>query len=638
MSTTPDRPEDQDLSDEAPEGVVLFDPTGYSWPDEHSTRSRHRRGVAALLIGIPLLMAVGYGAYRTRDAWMPMPQEPVVPVLASPVETEEVPREPRLEAVSLAELSAPIDSSVELTVRVLGPAGPIPDSLVLFEVTAGEGTLSVEGVRTDARGIARTELSLPSRMGMVSVTARLAESDLSTSFTVEVVPGRASRISAVRGDRQVAQVDGLLEDRVGVVITDAGGNPVQGAEVRFSTAPGMGLVAPPRIRSDSDGLATAYWRLGSDPGTHRLEAIVQDLDTVVTFSATARARPEFVEGRPRPVETQPVTVVRRDFVIGNSHVCALVGGSVSCRGASVRGQSASSSGLVAIAGGLSHVCGLGPTGEASCWGANEGGQLGDGTRNDRESPVTVRTELRFSLLTAGATHTCGLAGGGVPICWGQNLNGQLGDGSRTDQLSPRTVGGGVHFTSLVAGWNHTCGLTDNGNAWCWGLNSDGQLGDGSRLDQLTPTLVRAAVTSIVAGSTHTCGIGGGQALCWGDNRFGQLGDGSTEGRPLPVAVRGLPAPPTQMAVGAVHACALVAGGAAYCWGQNLHGQLGDGSNENRTTATPVAGGIRFRSIYAGGALTCGFSQDGSQYCWGLNQSGQLGDGTRESRSTPTLVQ
>jgi alpha-tubulin suppressor-like RCC1 family protein len=190
---------------------------------------------------------------------------------------------------------------------------------------------------------------------------------------------------------------------------------------------------------------------------------------------------------------------------------------------------------------------------------------------------------------------------------------------------------------LVAGWNHTCGLTANGNAFCWGLNGDGQLGDGSRLDRLVPTLVRGAIESLTAGSAHTCGISEGQVLCWGDNRFGQLGDGTAEGKPQPTTVVGLPSTPTQVTAGAVHTCAVLSGGAAYCWGQNLQGQLGDGSNTNRSTAVAVAGGHRFRVLYAGGALTCGITTGGTQLCWGLNQSGQLGDGTRQGRSTPTGI-
>lgn len=621
--------------DEDHGGRVLFDPSAHL-PSEHPPPPSGRwRRTLVLLVGLSLLGGLGYGAYATRDQWLLANES--TPLPPPPVETEREPGEPRLEALSRTELTGAAGSSLALTVRAMGPSGPIADSSVVFEVAAEEASLSPDRGRTDVRGIARTEVSLPSRTGTVPVTARLAGSELQTRFTIRVLPGPAARIGALVGDGQRAQVEQLLAERVGLTVTDAAGNPVPGVEVRFSTDAGM--VGPRRVRSDSLGLASTLWRLGPTGGAQRLVATVEALDTTVTFGARATARPVVEEERPQPLEAGPVTVVPRGFVIGTSHVCALAEGAVSCRGASVRGQSgATISGFVALATGGSHVCGLDPGGHTSCWGANEGGQLGDGTRTDRESPVPVRTELRFSTLTAGVSHTCGLAGGGVPACWGQNLNGQIGDGSRVDRVAPVTVGGGMRFTSLVAGWNHTCGLTDNGNAFCWGLNNDGQLGDGSRLDQLTPTLVRASIeSSLAAGSAHTCGIGGTEVLCWGDNRFGQLGDGSTEGRAQPGPVEGLPGRPTQIAAGAVHTCALVSDGSAHCWGQNLHGQLGDGSTQNATRATPVAGDVRFRSIHAGGALTCGFSEDGTQYCWGLNQYGQLGDGTRQSRSVPTAV-
>jgi alpha-tubulin suppressor-like RCC1 family protein len=70
---------------------------------------------------------------------------------------------------------------------------------------------------------------------------------------------------------------------------------------------------------------------------------------------------------------------------------------------------------------------------------------------------------------------------------------------------------------------------------------------------------------------------------------------------------------------------------------NREGQLGDGSTQNRSAATAVAGDLTFASIHAGGAVTCGVTTGGAQYCWGLNQSGQLGDGTRASRNVPTRV-
>jgi alpha-tubulin suppressor-like RCC1 family protein len=61
------------------------------------------------------------------------------------------------------------------------------------------------------------------------------------------------------------------------------------------------------------------------------------------------------------------------------------------------------------------------------------------------------------------------------------------------------------------------------------------------------------------------------------------------------------------------------------------------TTQNQNRAMAVQGGLRFRSIYAGGALTCGVTTEGAEYCWRLNQDGQLGDGTRESRSAPVRV-
>jgi alpha-tubulin suppressor-like RCC1 family protein len=157
------------------------------------------------------------------------------------------------------------------------------------------------------------------------------------------------------------------------------------------------------------------------------------------------------------------------------------------------------------------------------------------------------------------------------------------------------------------------------------------------LDRLIPTAVTGSLESLAAGSNHTCGISGDGVLCWGDNRFGQLGDGTNEGSSRPQEVVGLPSAVRALTAGAVHSCALVADGSAYCWGQNLRGQLGIGTTQNQNRAMAVQGGLRFRSIYAGGALTCGVTTDGAEYCWGLNQDGQLGDGTRESRSVPVRV-
>lgn len=639
----------EESPEESVEGTLLYDPTPRPPLDEEGAplpeKSKGRLGII-LVVAVLGIAAAGYVGYQRRTGEAPYygDRTPDVPTMVTSV-TGGVDETEALLPVPQYEVDGVVGQAVPIGFRARGAGGvALVDTLVRLRVESGDGLLQSESARTDRDGVARTSILLPMRPGSSMIVAELDGSSMPEArMIVSSLPGPPDRIRATAGDGQVAEVGELLPIRPSVVIVDAVGNPVAGAWVEFEVVSGEGVRAPSRGRTDSLGQVTALWRLGFAEGVQQLSASSPALAGRVMFTARATARtapPSGTDGTGPGPETGPVTVVRSAYSVGGSHVCRLSGGVASCRGGNDRGQTDTGSrgGFAAITTGVSHSCALDLEGTASCWGANHGGQLGDGARADRRgAPFPIRTELRFSSLTAGAAHTCGIAGGGVPLCWGQNANGQLGDGTRNDHLVPRTVGGGVSFRSLVAGWDHTCGLTANGNAFCWGLNSQGQLGDGSRLDRLQPNIVRGAVQTLVAGSAHTCGISEAQVVCWGSNSRGQLGDRTTEDRSQPVVVQGLPSAPTRLAAGAVHTCALVAGGQAYCWGQNLAGQLGDGSTQNRSTAVPVSGDLTFSQIHAGGALTCGLTTDGAEYCWGLNQSGQLGDGSRQSRATPTRV-
>jgi len=625
-------------------GMLLYDPTaplpydevgGFDDGDYPPRRSRTpiivAAGLAIVAAGVGGVMVTS-GSEATDSTNTPT---------AIPTLPEGAGRRESVTPVPSAELEGPVGSSIQIAVRVSRASGTaMADTLIRYTVESGVGFLETSLVRTGSDGLASTRFTLPPRPGTTVILASLTGSETTgVPITVTATPGGVARIESVSGNRQRALIGDLIPERVFVRLLDAEGNPVPNAEVRFEVTLGNGMTAPTRTRTDSLGQASALWRLGMTDGAQQLEAISADVLAVVAFSATALPRVSADAPVDGPTETDPVTVQSETYAVGGSHVCSARPGGLSCRGSIDRGQAAAvgQTGFQYLTAGASHTCGLDSTGVPSCWGANEAGQLGDGSRTDRDRAVRVRTELHFSSLAAGTSHTCGLAGGGVPFCWGQNLSGQLGDGTRNDQLVPRTVGSGMIFRSIAAGWSHTCGLTANGNAFCWGLNSNGQLGDGGNLDRLEPTLVRGSVETLVAGSAHTCGISEGAVLCWGQNSFGQLGDGSTGDRGQPTAITGLPARPTHLAAGAVHSCALVEGGNAYCWGQNLSGQLGDGTTQNRATAVPVSGGLSFTEIHAGGAQTCALTASGDEYCWGLNQSGQLGDGTRANRAVPTRV-
>ncbi len=148
--------------------------------------------------------------------------------------------------------------------------------------------------------------------------------------------------------------------------------------------------------------------------------------------------------------------------------------------------------------------------------------------------------------------------------------------------------------------------------------------------------VRLSFAAVSAGFDHSCGVTtAGVAYCWGDNVFGQLGDGTTTNRPMPVAVAG------GLSFAAVstkgHTCGVTTAGDAYCWGQNVRAQLGDGTTTDRLTPVAVAGGLSFAAVSAGFGHSCGVTTAGDAYCWGSNGSGMLGDGTFNNSSVPVLV-
>jgi len=197
------------------------------------------------------------------------------------------------------------------------------------------------------------------------------------------------------------------------------------------------------------------------------------------------------------------------------------------------------------------------------------------------------------------------------------------------------------FAAVTAGGNHSCGLTAAGAPYCWGVNSEGELGNGSTTNSSTPAAVSGGLTFAAVhagpGSAHSCGVTtASAAYCWGYNGYGQLGNGSTSNSTVPVAVAGGLAFAV-VSGGFGHSCGVTGAGAAYCWGWNFAGQLGNGSTTNSSTPVAVTGGLTFLSVSAGEYHSCGLTAAGAGYCWGDNTSGQLGNGSTTSRSAPAAV-
>ena len=239
--------------------------------------------------------------------------------------------------------------------------------------------------------------------------------------------------------------------------------------------------------------------------------------------------------------------------------------------------------FVAVSAGGTHACALDVSGKAYCWGQDSVYQLGNGERFrvNSTTPIPVSGGLNFAMITAGGRHTCALTDDGSAYCWGSNARGQVAAGNVGDTLDiPALIAGGTKFTMLSAGESHTCGITTAGAALCWGANDSGQLGNNSTADSNSPVAVTGGLLFkfISAGRSNTCGVTtAGAVYCWGANGYGQIGNGSLDAGPFksPTAVQPVAGVTfAAVAVGYRHACA-VGANAAYCWGSNVFGALGN---------------------------------------------------------------
>ena len=246
-------------------------------------------------------------------------------------------------------------------------------------------------------------------------------------------------------------------------------------------------------------------------------------------------------------------------------------------------------------------------------------------------------------VTTTAGYTCGIITTGDMYCWGVSWFGVLGNGSfgtLSPGPTPTLVAGGHQWTELATGMYYVCAIASDGRVFCWGSGDSGQIGNGNfghgSMDNVAiPTPISGTGTF---GSVST-GIMGGAcaitltkaAMCWGANVYGRLGNGTETLSAVPVAVSG-GLSFDALATSYTGTCGIVAG-SAYCWGQSGMLALGGGSAPDTcAAATPcaktplaVSGGHVFRpTVSANGNVACAIATDGQVYCWG---TGYVGDGS-----------
>jgi len=312
------------------------------------------------------------------------------------------------------------------------------------------------------------------------------------------------------------------------------------------------------------------------------------------------------------------------------------------------------------------TCAICSGGALWCWGGNGYGQLGDGTRTNRSTPVRVGARVgikdTWKTVSTSGGHTCAIHGDGSLWCWGDNMYGQLGDGTGITRISPVKVAD-KSWKEVSAGEHRTCAVRKDGTLWCWSLDKTKR-----------PVQIGSATTwrSVSYSFARTYAIQE-NGMLWGWGTGGYLGDGTTTDRSSPVKI-GIGQTWRLVHAAPYHTFAIKTDGTLWGWGASSHGQLmrikrdlslspfqiyhtstwrslsgvwhhSCGTRADRTLwcwgfyvglylgspgdVAPTRMGTRsdWEMVSTGDYHTCALKTDGSVWCWGNNTFGQLGDGT-----------
>ncbi|HKP31038.1 MAG TPA: Ig-like domain-containing protein [Gemmatimonadales bacterium] len=502
----------------------------------------------------------------------------------------------------------------------------------------------------------------------------------------------AARLGMVTNLGESAQSGVLLSPQPAVQALDAGGNPVasRGMLVTASIANGGGtLQGTVGVRTDTEGRATFTDLVIAGPtGTRTLRFSAPGLSAAISSAVNLTAGPPTVAsvngggsqttpaGTAVPVAPSvkvtdgsgnPVVGVQVTFTVtsgGGSVIAAdpvTSAQGIATVGAWTMGKTIGQNTLSAAVEGLATpvlfqaTAVVGPPAELTVLS-------GDGQTATILSAVAIAPSVKvadaFGNLITGLAVTFTPADGGTAV--GSAISDaegisrltawRLGYVPGATTLTASTPNGpqvvlnatAVHLPviAITPGGAHSCAIGADHQARCWGDNSVGQMGVGGIVSQdSVPHVVNSAITfdSIVTGLGHSCGLNSaGAAWCWGINTNGELGNGGSSASAVPAPVAG-GLVFKQISASASHTCAIDLNGKAYCWGSGANGRLGDGQQTTRRTPSAVGGGHVFSRISAGGAHTCGLRTDGAILCWGSNASGRLGDGTLDGHLLPGPV-
>jgi alpha-tubulin suppressor-like RCC1 family protein len=308
-------------------------------------------------------------------------------------------------------------------------------------------------------------------------------------------------------------------------------------------------------------------------------------------------------------------------------------------------------GVTQVAAGWDFGLALTSAGTVWAWGAGNAGQLGNGSTVSSAEPEQVPNLTGVTQIAAGAYFSLALTSDGSVWAWGEGDLGELGDNSTAGSDMPVRIAGLTGITQISAGTDFGLARRSDGTVWAWGLNSSGELGNATTTTSDVPVQVSglSQVTQIAAGGNFAMAARTQgfvtmltSVWTWGSNQFGALGDGETEAyRSTPGQVSGISVPSiSQIAAGAEYSMVLGSDGSVWAWGADYDGQLGNAATYAAQTRPVETIGMAsgITHIAAGVNHVLALRSDGTVLAWGNDQTGEIGNGTTSSDPVlPTVV-
>jgi alpha-tubulin suppressor-like RCC1 family protein len=187
-------------------------------------------------------------------------------------------------------------------------------------------------------------------------------------------------------------------------------------------------------------------------------------------------------------------------------------------------------------------------------------------------------------------------------------------------LVPAAMAGLSDLVAVSAGSGHSMALKKDGTVWTWGYNGEGQLGTRGAEDNRFPEPAQVGdlsdIVMIAAGDRQCLAVKrDGTVWAWGNNWHGQLGDGTKNHNSSASQVKGL-SDVVSLAAGMAHSLALKKDGTVWAWGYNDDGELGDGKRKDRFIPFQIPDFADVKAIAAGSHHSVALKNDGTVWMWG----------------------